>query len=533
MHLLRTFLTLTIACAIWPGCASVSSRSLSFLPSSSSRGNSSFSETETADSAEPDQEAGNVAATESVEQSAALASHPPNRSPHDSATQMLIATELRDAPSSERQSWMAYINTLPAAEVPKALRERRLGAEPGVPRTIELEQQASAIARHRTETPAASEAGEPSIQQATAEAIPSATPGHTAAQHSLSNIDTNEQAPPHTQQVQSELRSQGTEADPQHSSLFPTWPDWDKSKFWHAPEANQRFRDRLPLPKIIAGGDHSGDSADQHAMVASESQYSSPTAEMLDRPIPSPDLRISPGATLWEDEIRKLIAMLEADAAATGAEGSSQQRQYVRQQVALRMLYLIAEDPQKAQRVIPQLPPSDQEFWTNVFLGLSTYLNNSDIEPMERKTQAIAQLRTAVHHLQDSARLQIRNLNFCHRIDGFGNYERFPQDVFAPGDAVLLYCELRNFHSEPTADGHYESKMRSSIQFIRQGDNLVADQAEFDSTTDLSRTVRTDYFHAHRLDLPQLAPGAYILKLRVEDELSGKIATESIPLTIR
>jgi len=52
-------------------------------------------------------------------------------------------------------------------------------------------------------------------------------------------------------------------------------------------------------------------------------------------------------------------------------------------------------------------------------------------------------------------------------------------------------------------------------------------------TEDRCRSIRGDYFHSYRLDLPaHLTPGPYVLKLLVEDLVSGKTATETIPFTV-
>jgi hypothetical protein len=46
--------------------------------------------------------------------------------------------------------------------------------------------------------------------------------------------------------------------------------------------------------------------------------------------------------------------------------------------------------------------------------------------------------------------------------------------------------------------------------------------------------LRTDYFHSYKIDLPpHLPPGPYALVLSVQDELTGKVASQAINFLIR
>ncbi len=378
-------------------------------------------------------------------------------SPHDSATQLLIATELRDAAPQDRAMWQRQLNAIPSSGVALALRERRAGRTLGARETA---------------------------------------PG------------TNQE---HLQTAYEEIRA------PEVST-----PDADKSE--KKKPLGTSLISRIGLPQILP---------DRGAPDVAETQ-SAPQPPPTTQPEPAlkSEQPISPGAALWEDEVRKLIALLEADVSLDNSTAETQE-QYIKRQVALRMLHLLANNPQQAQRVIPQLPPTEQEFWTNIFWGLSAYINNPPGDEVSRRAQTISQLQAAVYHLQQSAPLEVRQLAFCHRIDGFGSYEAFPQDLFTPGESVLLYCELKNFHSEPTAAGHYETRVRCSIEIIKPGEDLVVDHHDFNTTTDTCRVLRHDYYHPFRIDLPQLASGSYELRLRVEDEFNGKIASAALSFEIR
>jgi hypothetical protein len=140
-----------------------------------------------------------------------------------------------------------------------------------------------------------------------------------------------------------------------------------------------------------------------------------------------------------------------------------------------------------------------------------------------------------VQRLEESARLELRNVNFCHKIASFGNYERFQRDEFGPNQDVLVYAEVNNFKSEPTPDGQYRTLLRSTIEIYKAGPGgeLVA-SIPFDPTPDLCFNHRRDYFHSYVVTIPQnITPGPYLLKLRVSDELSGKIAEYALKFSVK
>ena len=90
--------------------------------------------------------------------------------------------------------------------------------------------------------------------------------------------------------------------------------------------------------------------------------------------------------------------------------------------VHLRLLRLVAGDHGRALEAVPDLPPAEQEFWQHSVWALSAMLDERSIpDPADRATQAVASLRTAATKLSGEAKLTLRNVNFCHRVDSFGN----------------------------------------------------------------------------------------------------------------
>ncbi len=151
------------------------------------------------------------------------------------------------------------------------------------------------------------------------------------------------------------------------------------------------------------------------------------------------------------------------------------------------------------------------------------------------RTQTIVQLRSAIEHLQESAKLEIRNVDFCTKIASFGNYEPFPNNVFRPGQPVMVYAEIENFSSDRGSDGIYRTQLKSTIEIHKvtpQGSETIK-TIDFKPTTDTCKNHRRDYYHSYELQIPaKAAAGSYALMLIVEDQFSKRVATYSRNFTV-
>lgn len=209
---------------------------------------------------------------------------------------------------------------------------------------------------------------------------------------------------------------------------------------------------------------------------------------------------------------------------------------YVERHVHLRLLYLMAGQTESALRPIPGVPAADQEFWTQVLWGIHNYFDLHSIpNPTERASQTISQFNSAILKLKERAPLVLRNAAFSRKIDGYGEFESYPHDEFAPGQRVLVYCEIDNYHSDLTAEGIYRTRLTSTLQFLSEDDpeNPVETKV-YPVTEDFCRNHRRDYFHSYVVDIPaRCIRGAYGLKLIVQDELSGKTGATLVPFAVR
>lgn len=205
-------------------------------------------------------------------------------------------------------------------------------------------------------------------------------------------------------------------------------------------------------------------------------------------------------------------------------------------QTDLRLLYMMAGRSAASVRTIDSLPEKEQEFWQTMMLAMEAYRGTNDSTARtEQLTETLEYVRTAARQLQPLSAMKIRRMNFCDRIEGFGNFNVFPISDFNAGQPLLLYAEIENYKSELTDDGHYRSEFSAMIEFIRDGETEpnASRTIRLPEIQDRCAAERTDYFQSYELTIPALSPGRYTLRLRVRDQLSLQTATSDLPFEIR
>lgn len=241
---------------------------------------------------------------------------------------------------------------------------------------------------------------------------------------------------------------------------------------------------------------------------------------------PSPDEALQFLVRATESEVSQL----------TPGRSAAELQYYIERHVYLRLLYLMAGQAEWALRPIPNIPAADQEFWTQVLWGVQNYFDLPRIpNHAERAAQTIAQFNTAMLRLKERAPLDLKNVTFCHTIEGFGEYETYSKDEFSPGQRVLVYAEIGNFHSELSTAGIYRTRLKSTLQVVAtEAPQEPIDVKVYPVTEDYCRNHRRDYFHSYVVEIPvRCVRGSHELKLIVEDEQSGKVATHSVPFVVR
>ncbi len=234
------------------------------------------------------------------------------------------------------------------------------------------------------------------------------------------------------------------------------------------------------------------------------------------------------GQAQWQAHLRRAIQALE-----TQLHGPPSTPDEIAKHAQLRMLYVLAGRREDAVKPIPSIPAAHQEFWSKQLYGLATWLDaDSTADPARRTAETKRILQEALIRLGESAPLVVRNLAFCTEVQSYGCTKPFKSYKFAPGQEVLLYAEVENFISEPTAKGFHTS-LRSSYQIFDSRGQRVADH-RFATTEEHCQNARRDFFIGYRLRLPsRIYPGKHTLQLTIEDLKDHKVGQSSIDFTIR
>ncbi len=218
-----------------------------------------------------------------------------------------------------------------------------------------------------------------------------------------------------------------------------------------------------------------------------------------------------------------------------GAESGKPDRpdEWRRRQTDLRMLYLISGRSAESVRIIESLPAEEQEFWQAMMMAANHYRKADDTTLRTVQiSEAVNQVRAAARHLQPLAMLELYRLQFCSRIDGFGNVTAFPTSDFEPGQRLLLYAGIRNFRSEVTAEGRYRTEFAAVIEFRREEDGEVLETIRLPEIPDECDEERTDYFQSFELTAPALE-GAYFVRIQLRDQLTLQTAESQLKINIR
>jgi hypothetical protein len=230
----------------------------------------------------------------------------------------------------------------------------------------------------------------------------------------------------------------------------------------------------------------------------------------------------------WQQSIQKAIADLEhrvSPSPTTTAE--------VHQHVSLRILRLLAGDTEKALEPIPHISPSEQDYWSRQIFALATYLDHhSQPDDKRRAAASVTHLDEALANLRELSSLSLRNLSFCKAVYGYGAIEPYENDTFSPGQHVLLYVEVENYHSTSSEKG-FSTSLGTSYEVLDEHGKRVT-SGDFPDVNDTCRSRRRDFHMQLGLTLPDnIAAGRYQLQLLVKDRQSDKIGNAKASFEVR
>ena len=201
----------------------------------------------------------------------------------------------------------------------------------------------------------------------------------------------------------------------------------------------------------------------------------------------------------------------------------------------LRLLHFLAGEDEKCLQDLPGLPADEQSLWRGL---MWTLVNVRDRTGAASPPAQAAEVLTALNDVRAAAQklspLELGDVRFCERINGFGDYLPRPGNRFRPNDSLRLYGEIRNFASLKGDDGLYRVRLCERLA-LETPDGQTVWQQTFDNIEDTCRRPRQDFFLTTTTRLavpPQTAPGKYALRVTVEDKTSGKSAAVRLDLEL-
>lgn len=152
---------------------------------------------------------------------------------------------------------------------------------------------------------------------------------------------------------------------------------------------------------------------------------------------------------------------------------------------------------------------------------------------------AMAALETVRDRWREIHPLAIPLAAFCSAARGFQDYTPVARSEFDAGQVVVVYFELDNFATRPAAGDQHEVLVKADAEVVTlpPGQQVIrlsdAGQYAQEFSRKTARAIE-DLGLGVRLQLPRnLVPGAYQLRLTVQDRVGGKSAQTLLDFRIR
>lgn len=204
------------------------------------------------------------------------------------------------------------------------------------------------------------------------------------------------------------------------------------------------------------------------------------------------------------------------------------------QQFRLRMLYLADGQDEKALSPTAGMDAELEELVQAYFRALIAARSDAGRDPATWATRQLESIEDLRERVRSRADLQVPKVLLCTNIDGYGIYDPIAPPEFTAGrrNEVVLYIEVDNYQSERITTGPKSGSQRTLLtvrqSLLRQDGHEIWNHTD-ENIEDVSRDRRRDFFLSAKVVIPKaLSPGNYVLKVEVEDELAGKINSNTV-----
>ncbi len=193
------------------------------------------------------------------------------------------------------------------------------------------------------------------------------------------------------------------------------------------------------------------------------------------------------------------------------------------------LLKLVAGDT-AGEMTFPGLRPSEERMVAMVASYLGEFRRELAASPdAEDRVEPILE---AAEALRSEVGLRLPTAELCSEVRLWGDYDAI-EGRFVAGKPhrAVLYVEADGFKSEQQSDGRWLTRLSlSAVLYDDEGRPVMSLPPK--NAQDQSRRRRRDFFLSGLLTLPPHAlPGKHMLKVTVRDELAGRVAQQSVPIT--
>ncbi len=194
----------------------------------------------------------------------------------------------------------------------------------------------------------------------------------------------------------------------------------------------------------------------------------------------------------------------------------------------LRLVQLALDYDEESVQASSGLPDEKARLLSSM-VRVATALRRAARDPFSLAGEALRRVDELREVLSGWTEPSITAVAFCRKVVTFGVYEEMAPESFVAGRGIrtIAYTEIRDFRSERNEDGQYLTRLATRLEVLTADGRSVWGHEESD-IVDLCRRRRTDFFIAQRVALPPTLPaGEYVLKVLVEDRLSGRASEAS------
>jgi hypothetical protein len=199
----------------------------------------------------------------------------------------------------------------------------------------------------------------------------------------------------------------------------------------------------------------------------------------------------------------------------------------------LRLVELAMNRSADPAEYSPKLAP-DARGILAAFMKAGEAVRQAARNPLDFGEEALQRVSGLQKTLADRADPIVAAVALCRTVITFGVYEEMPQSEFVAGRSIrtIVYSEIENLRSEMSPEGQYRTSLGTRIAVLTEDGKEMWEHEE-PEIVDVCRRRRSDFFVAQRVTLPPtLAAGEYVLKVLVEDRLSGKANESAMRFTV-